>query len=276
MLLALPGGRRMTNIIPIEQKKYQVLGIDISAFSTKEFYKRIEQRLSSDDPDMPPSFVVTVNPEIVIQSIIDNDFKEILLNSTMNTADGIGIRWAINFLYGERIERITGSDSVRNICAISAKTQQSVFLYGAMPTIASKAAAVLQDEIPDLKIAGSYSPRNSAIPLEDLPSQIQTQLQSASVLFVALGAPDQEKWIYENMDKLSSCKLVIGIGGSFDFIAGNVKRAPEWMCEVGLEWLYRLYLQPVRWKRMIKLPLFALNILLLKSSIEHIQNVHKT
>lgn len=252
-------------MITLEKKEgFPVLGIDISPYSKEEFFQLVEARLDDEDPTSPPFFVVTVNPEIAVQSIVDNDFKHILTSSSINTADGIGIRWAVNVLYGKHIERITGSDSLEQICTLCAKHSQSVFLYGAMPTIAETAAKVLQDRIENLQVEGTYSPDRRDLKLEELPLHIQHQLKQASVIFVALGAPAQEKWIHNNLPKLPNCKLIIGIGGSFDFIAGNIKRAPRWMRTVGLEWLYRLYLQPSRWKRMLKYPVFVINILFLK------------
>lgn len=249
-----------------KESSYQVLGIDIAAYSKNEFYQLIEARLQDDAPYSPPLFVVTVNPEIVIQSIIDNDFKHILSSSSINTADGIGISWAINVLYGQHIERITGSDSLEKICEVCAENAQSTFFYGAMPTIAEKAANILQQRIPDLQVEGTFSPDRPDLSIEELPGITQEKIRQSQVIFVALGAPAQEKWIHNNLPKLPNCKLIIGIGGSFDFIAGNIKRAPILLRKTGLEWLYRLILQPSRWRRMIKLPLFALNVLLLKSS----------
>lgn len=249
-----------------KKESYSVLGIDISPYSKDEFYELVESRLKDNNPLTPPLFVVTVNPEIVIQSIIDNEFKNILTSSSVNTADGVGISWAIEFLYDKQIDRITGSDSLEKICALCGKYHQPAFLYGAMPTVVDKAAGILQKRIESLSISGTYSPDKPDIPLEDLPNDKRNQLQEASVVFVALGAPAQEKWINENLHKLPNCKLIIGIGGSFDFIAGNVKRAPKWLRESGLEWLYRLCMQPERWRRMLKLPLFALNVLILKAS----------
>ncbi|MEX0648875.1 MAG: WecB/TagA/CpsF family glycosyltransferase [Balneolaceae bacterium] len=245
---------------------YQVLGIDISSYKKDEFFYLIEQKLTGDGLPEPPLFVVTVNPEIVVQSIIDNEFRKILARSSINTADGIGIRWAVKFLYGKEVERITGSDSMETICRICAQQSQPVFLYGAMPGVVQKAADNLKEKIPNLSVSGTYSPDRIDVPFEELPADTQYYMSCASVIFVALGAPGQEKWIHENLKKLPNCKLIIGVGGSFDFIAGSAKRAPDWLCRSGLEWMYRLIREPSRWRRMIKLPLFALNVLLLKSS----------
>ena len=252
-----------------DKDSYQVLGVDISASSKGDFFQTIERRLQDNSPKTPPLFIVTVNPEIVVQTIIDNDFKNILSQSSFNTADGVGISWAVKFLYGQQVERITGSDSMEELCRLSARNGQSVFLYGALPEVARKAAQKLTLRIDNLNIAGIYSPKSPEEHIDHLPTDIRQNLQSASVIFVALGAPAQEKWIYNNIHKLPSCKVIIGIGGSFDFIAGQVKRAPSVMRKTGLEWVYRLYQQPTRYRRMLKLPLFALNVILLKSITNH-------
>lgn len=244
-------------------KKYRVLGVDISPYSQEEFFQLVASHLQNGESSQP-LFVVTVNPEIAVESIVDNEFKNILTSSSINTADGIGIRWAINFLYDKHIERITGSDSLEKICRISARCNKSVFLYGAMPTVADQAATVLKQRINQLDVEGTFSPDSTDVEFEQLPAQTQQQLREASVIFVALGAPAQEKWIRNNLSELANCKLIIGVGGTFDFIAGKVKRAPKWMQDLGLEWFYRLITQPRRWRRMLKFPVFVLNILFLK------------
>lgn len=254
-----------------EIETYPVLGVNISSYSKEEFFVSIKERLQINDKRQPPLFVVTVNPEIAVQSIIDNQFKKILQSSSINTADGVGISWAIKHLYNKSVDRITGSDSLEKICGVCATLNQSVFLYGAAPGIADKAAAILVERIPGLRVQGTYSPEAPNIPFENLPLSTQVEMQRASVVFVALGAPSQEIWIYNNMHKLNRCKLIIGIGGSFDFITGNIKRAPIVLQKIGLEWMYRLWLEPARWRRMMRLPLFALNVMLLTSSCQAIQ-----
>lgn len=252
----------------ILEHSYPVLGVDISTHSKEGFYEAIEDALEQSSGAITPLFVVTVNPEIAIQAIIDNDFNQILHHTSINTADGVGISWALHYLYGLHVDRITGSDSLENICAIAAQKNNSVFLYGAMPGVADKAASLLQHRINGLHVTGTYAPDSSDLDFEDLPLATQTQLAEANVIFVALGAPAQEKWIHRNLRHLTNCKVIIGIGGSFDFITGEIKRAPLFMRRSGLEWIYRLYLQPSRWRRMLRLPLFALNIILLRASMQ--------
>jgi N-acetylglucosaminyldiphosphoundecaprenol N-acetyl-beta-D-mannosaminyltransferase len=250
----------------IERESYPILGVDISSCSKDEFFVSITERLQMNDNGIPPYFIVTVNPEIAIHSIIDNTFWKILQSSSINTADGIGIRWAVKYLYNKSVDRITGSDSLERICALCAKLNQSVFLYGAEPGVASKAASILVSRNPGLKIEGIFSPDTPDFDFKNLPIQTQNELQQASVVFVALGAPSQEKWIALNLHHLVNCRLIIGIGGSFDFIAGKQKRAPVAFRNLGLEWMYRLYKEPIRWRRMLRLPLFAINVLMLKAS----------
>lgn len=257
----------------LESETYPVLGVNISGRSKEEFFVSVQERLQTSDEMLPPLFVITVNPEIAIQSIIDNPFRKILQSSSINTADGVGISWAVKHLYKKSVDRITGSDSLEKICAVCARLDQSVFFYGAAPGVADKAASILVERNPGLKIEGVYSPDSPDAHLESLPITTQIELQHASVVFVALGAPSQEKWIYENMGKLKQCRLIIGIGGSFDFIAGTQKRAPLMFRKSGLEWLYRLYKQPSRWRRMMRLPLFALNVLLLSANSPNPQKV---
>lgn len=196
-----------------ESETYPVLGVNISSFSMEDFFVSVNERLQNSDDSLPPLFVVTVNPEIAIQSIVDNSFREILQSSSINTADGVGISWAVKHLYNKSVDRITGSDSLEKICAVCARLNQSVFFYGAAPGIADKAEGILVERNPGLRVAGVYSPETPDSNFERLPLSKQCELQSASVVFVALGAPSQEKWIYENMHNLSRCRLIIGIGG---------------------------------------------------------------
>jgi N-acetylglucosaminyldiphosphoundecaprenol N-acetyl-beta-D-mannosaminyltransferase len=249
-----------------KEHPYQVLGVDISPYSKDRFFMSVEERLQNDNSHAEPFFIVTVNPEIIMHSIVDNKFKHILGSSSINTADGVGISWAVNYLYGKQVDRITGSDSLEKICNLCAEYSSSVFFYGAMPTIADKAARILQQRIPNLKVEGTYSPDSSDILIEDLPSETQRELKNAAVIFVALGAPAQEKWIHDNLHSLPQCKLIIGVGGSFDFVTNNIKRAPKLFRKSGLEWLYRLIQEPGRWRRMLKLPVFAVNVVLMKLS----------
>lgn len=250
---------------------YSVLGTNISSYSQEEFLDSVNSHLMRKNGSKP-MFIITVNPEIIIQSLIDQEYKNILSNASINTADGVGVCWAIQFLYGAQVDRITGSDSTEKICRICAENGASVFFYGAMPGVAANAANILKSRIPKLHVVGTYSPESAQMDVDKLPGKEREQIKQATAIFVALGAPAQEKWIHRNLAHLPNCKLIIGVGGTFDFITGHIKRAPAVFQKTGFEWLYRLYLQPERWKRMMKLPLFVMNIVFLKSSISKMQS----
>ena len=138
-----------------------------------------------------------------------------------------------------------GVDFVGDFCKICEKESKSVYFLGGRDGIAQKTADRLKKRFPDLKISGWL---DGGINLKDCCKLIKSA--SPDVLFVALGAPRQEKWIYDNLREIPSVKLAIGVGGAFDFISGNVKRAPKFMRRLGLEWLWRLIIQPWRVRRI--------------------------
>ncbi len=239
-----------------------VLGIDISLFTPEAFLKTIEHSFRASSLNQEDKlFIATVNPEFVIDAYYDAEFREILNQTHLNTADGAGICLALSGLYQIRQPRITGSDSTEQICKLAAIYHKRIFLLGAAEGIAEKAANHLKQRIPDLQIGGVYSPKNRMDSIEDYPPGVQKKLQQAEVLFVALGAPAQEKWISKHLQKLPQCRVAVGIGGTLDFIAGEVKRAPKWMQGFGVEWLYRLLKNPSRWRRMLKIPIFIYLVL---------------
>lgn len=233
-----------------------VLGVDISVMDTPEFLHQVHDALAKGDTGEGCHFIATVNPEFLVDAAQDPAFRDTLGRTSANTADGTGICLALKLLHGVSQPRITGSDSMGMICAECARTGRPVFLLGAAPGVAAIAAEKLMERIPGLEIAGTYSPDNRSDGFDDYPAQVQDGLRRAGAVFVALGAPAQEHWIRKNRHHLTACRLAVGVGGTFDFIAGVAHRAPEWMRRTGLEWLYRLLSQPSRWRRMLKLPTF--------------------
>ncbi|MBN1967050.1 MAG: WecB/TagA/CpsF family glycosyltransferase, partial [Anaerolineae bacterium] len=133
-----------------------------------------------------------------------------------------------------------------------------LFLLGAAPGVAERTAAVLECDYPGLQIAGTYA--GSPAPQEEEAIIERVNASGADILFVAYGAPRQDDWIARNRERLN-VRVAMGVGGSFDFIAGVVPRAPRWMQQIGLEWLFRLIRQPWRWRRMLRLPRFIWAVL---------------
>ncbi len=203
--------------------------------------------------------VCTTNPEFIMAARKDLNFRLILTRADLCVPDGVGLLWAAK-RQGEHLpERVTGSDGVPIIAERAAEKGWKLFFLGAAPGVADKAADILREKYPGLHIVGVYA--GSPAPEEEDKIVEMVNSSGADILFVAYGAPKQDKWIARNLPRLS-VKMAMGVGGAFDFITGLIPRAPLWMRQAGLEWLYRLYRQPWRIKRMMRIPRFILAVLL--------------
>ncbi|RCX12378.1 N-acetylmannosaminyltransferase [Anaerobacterium chartisolvens] len=199
--------------------------------------------------------IFTPNAEIMMDAHTDHSLKSILNGSDMVIADGAGVVLASKILGVSLPEKVSGIDLVRNSFSISMNPKIRYFLFGSKPGVAEQAAKNILLRYPDVEIAGC---RNGYFREEDNEAIIdEINSSNADILLVALGAPKQEKWIYSNKSSLK-VKVCIGVGGSLDVFAGTVRLAPEFFRKNGLEWLYRLYKEPWRFKRMLKLPRYIL------------------
>lgn len=205
--------------------------------------------------------VHTPNSEILMAAQRDPDLKNILRSADLLVADGAGVVLASRILSVNIPEKVSGIDLVKNLFTVSAREGLSYFFFGSKPGVAEAAGENVKKTYGNIEIKGY---RNGYFSDEDDAAIIeQINSSGAKILLVALGAPKQEKWIYEHRDKLN-VKVCIGIGGSLDVFAGKAKLAPEFFRRHGLEWLYRLYREPWRYKRMLDLPRFMLRVLAVK------------
>lgn len=202
--------------------------------------------------------VCTVSPEFVMIAQDDPAFMRALHGADLCVADGVGLLLAARLLGRRLPERVTGSDGVPLIARRAAERGWKLFLLGAAPGVAKRAAARLVADNPGLLIAGTYAGSPSLDEEEDIVARVNAS--GADILLVAYGAPRQDVWIARNRDRLA-VSVAVGVGGTFDFIAGVVPRAPRWMRRLALEWLYRLVRQPWRWRRMLRLPRFVWAVL---------------
>lgn len=202
--------------------------------------------------------VCTTNPEFMMIARRDPNFRNILKRAALCVPDGVGLLLAARWLRTPLPQRVTGSDGLPRIAERAAGEGWRLFLLGAAPGVAEQAAAALVARYPGLQIAGTYG--GSPAPDEEEALVARVNASGAHLLFVAYGAPEQDKWIARNLPRLRVV-MAMGVGGAFDFVAGVIPRAPGWMRRAGLEWLYRLYRQPWRIRRMTRLPRFVLAVL---------------
>ncbi|MBQ9992677.1 MAG: WecB/TagA/CpsF family glycosyltransferase [Firmicutes bacterium] len=199
--------------------------------------------------------IVTLNAEIAYIAQSDEKLQNIINNAALVTPDGTGIVWAAQTLGDPVSERVAGVDLMEQLCKQAAEKGHKVFLLGAEDGVARDAAAALQKKYTGLEVCGTY--HGFFLKEETGLAGVITMIEDsgADILFVAMGAPKQEFIIQKMMDYLPSM-VIIGVGGSFDVFAGRVKRAPKLIQKMRLEWLWRTVLQPSRWKRTMRLPLF--------------------
>lgn len=268
--------------------KINILGVKIDNITKKEVLRQIEHFLESQQPH----YIVTPYSEFIVRAQKDLEFRKIINNADIAISDGSGIMWAGNFLIPrdthnntmlrrtvlKRIsyflktiwqlfsslfllilfpnkfksvfpEKNSGVDLVWDIAELAQDLRQPIFLLGGWGDTPGTVAATLKSRFPLLHIVGTYS-GNPETEKEKIISMVKEA--GPSVLLVAFGPVKQEKWIAENLRKIPSLKLAIGLGGTFDYLAGKRILAPNFIRVRGLEWLFRLFTQPWRIGRIGK------------------------
>ncbi len=247
--------------------KVNICGIDVDRYSFDEVVEAIAHQVISGST---PKYVVTPNAQHIAALQRDARFRLIYHQAFLVVPDGVPLLWAAKLLNTPLSGRVNGTDLFEHLCKISADRGLKVFLLGGRPGAAKKAKQVLQARDPNLNIVGTYCPYYGFESDPDELRRINLAIQTAApdILFVGLGAPKQEYWIYENYQKLG-IPVSIGIGVSFELVGGMVKRAPKFMQKTGLEWFFRLIMEPKRlWQRyFIGNTIFILLVLKQKFSL---------
>jgi N-acetylglucosaminyldiphosphoundecaprenol N-acetyl-beta-D-mannosaminyltransferase len=258
---ALLHGQTVAAIHPVNSaaasfpRRIRILDLPVDAITYADWLELID-RWVNDGARV--HHVCTINPEFIMIAQQDSNFRNILNRADLCVPDGVGLLWAARYQDTPLPQRVTGSDGVPIIAARAAERGWKLFFLGAAPGVADQAADILRAQHPGLQIVGTYSGSPARAEEDGLVARINQS--GADILFVAYGAPEQDKWIARNTPRLQ-VKMAMGVGGAFDFIAGVLPRAPLGMQRWGLEWLYRLYLQPWRIRRMLRLPRFVLAVL---------------
>ncbi len=237
--------------------RLHILGLPVDGLTTAQWLALVETWITARP--RRARHVCTMNPEFIMAARSDVNFRHILQRADLCVADGAGLLWAARRQGARLPGRITGADGLPLLAQRAALRGWRLYLLGAAPGVAERAAAALQKRFPGLQIAGCHDGNPAAVEEDDIVARINAS--QADLLFVAWGAPRQEKWIARNLPRLQ-VGMAMGVGGTFDYVAGDVQRAPQWLRRRGLEWLFRLALQPWRLRRMTRLPRFVLAVLL--------------
>ncbi len=234
--------------------RVEILGVGVDSLTMSQAVERVQDLIKRREN----SIVATANAEMLMMATQDTELRDILNAAELVVADGAGTVWAANYLGYEIPERVAGADLVQEIMKISPRQDYKIFLFGAAPGIAEKVKLKAEEIYPGIKIVGV---RNGYFTAADEPEIIaQIRKSQADILLAALGVPKQEKFLSRHKSELN-VPVSIGVGGTFDVIAGVVKRAPLWMQKAKLEWLFRALLQPSRAGRLIALPKFVLKVI---------------
>lgn len=234
----------MVNPLP----SISILGVRIHQITEEEAVQRTKEFLRSTKQHM----IVTVNAEFIMEAQRSPIFRRLLNEADLSIPDGFGPRLVAWLQRTPLKGRVTGVDLSWRIASLAEQTGARLFLFGARHDVARRAARALIERYPKLTIVGAeneFSALGHRRAEEEVIKRIRRR--KPDVLLVALGAPKQELWIAQHLHQLPSVKLAIGVGGTLDYMAGVVRRAPLVFRGIGLEWLWRLMIEPFRWKRVL-------------------------
>lgn len=229
-------------------KNISILGVKVSAINMPIALDTIDHWIETRDQN----YVCIRDVHGVIASLDDESFRDIHTKAGMVTPDGMPVVWASRMLGHRQVRKVSGSDLMEIVCAGSAEKGQRHFFYGAAPGVAQDLADKLAERYPGFHIAGVYCPPFRELTQKEDQKIIEYINQSnANIVWVGLGSPKQERWMAEHLGKLDA-QVMLGVGAAFDFLNGTVRRAPRWMQKSGLEWFYRLIVEPRRlWRRYL-------------------------
>lgn len=226
--------------------KFKFLNVTIDNITMEQTLIKIDELLKNKRK----SYIVTPNVDHIVKLEEDSEFRLVYDKADLVLTDGMPLIWISKLIKTPIVEKVSGADLLPEVCKMANERNYSVFFLGAAPGVAEKAANILRNKYEDLNICGYYSPKlgfeNDKDEVNNIIGMINKE--KPDILALALGTPKQEKFIYKYKDELD-VGITLNIGAAIDFLAGNVKRAPKWMQNSGLEWLYRLYKEP---KRMFK------------------------
>ncbi|WP_088809723.1 MULTISPECIES: WecB/TagA/CpsF family glycosyltransferase [Listeria] len=230
-------------------KNVEILGIPFIHTTQADFIRQLLQ----DSLEHKKRFVVTANPEIVMNTRSDADFKQIVLKADYITPDGVGIIMAAKRQGSLLPERVTGFDTMQGVLKEASHHGLKVYFLGAKPEVNEALKEKLKNSFPKLTVAGCRHGYFNLKESAEIAQEIKAS--NADFIFVALGSPAQEKWIMSHFSMFEK-GIFMGVGGSFDILSGTIKRAPKIIIKLRIEWIYRFVTNPSRWRRFFAIPQF--------------------
>lgn len=248
-----------------------ILGVNVSTASKSEILEFTVEKLKKKNDKF---YIVTPNPEIIVRSVSSKEYRDILNAAEVSLADGMGVLLAGSILKKHGLKRITGVEMMEEICHKASIYGFNVGFLGGRNGVAEKTSKCLQKKYPNLRVifAGEeWLDEKMGFSNELTITKFRgkgdfgqySSRKNIDILFVAFGAPKQEEWIAKNLPNIP-VTAAMGVGGAFDFISGKVPRAPKIVRNIGMEWFYRLLIEPWRWKRQTALIKFIQLVLMEK------------
>jgi N-acetylglucosaminyldiphosphoundecaprenol N-acetyl-beta-D-mannosaminyltransferase len=230
-------------------RKVMLFGLPFDSLTMAETLEAIEALIARKRP----AVIFTPNVQRLVAAHRDPSIQDIYRRADLLLADGMPLYWASRLLKKGLKERVAGSDLIFTFSERASQKGYKVFLLGAAPGVAARAAERLTARYPGLKVAGTYSPPLGFERDDREIGKVEGLLKTTQpdLLFLALGLPKEERFLWKNRDRIP-VPVSIGVGASIDFAAGEVRRAPRWVQRIGFEWLFRLFQDPGRlWKRYL-------------------------
>lgn len=231
-------------------KATSVLKVPISVVTMNEAIHRVNGWVAAGHAR--PRLVTFTNVHMVVESYLSPKYREALSEMDMNCPDGAPVYWLVRRRFGSSVGKVAGPEFMPLFCGQSAERGHKHFLYGGAPGVAHEAGTTLRQRFPNIQIVGHYCPPFRKLNAQEEDEIVSTINESgADVVWVCLGCPKQEQWIFSMRDRLHS-KVLLAVGQAFDILAGKTNRCPQALTNIGAEWVYRLFKEPRRlWKRYL-------------------------
>jgi len=239
----------------MSHSRVSILGVGISAINMGQALAAFEDWIGRKEQH----YVCVTPAHSVMDGYRDAGLRSIFNHSGLTTPDGMAIVWLLQLHGFRHVGRVYGPDLMHEVCRLSVDKGWRHYLYGGEPGVAECLKSLLETRYDGIRVVGAYSPPFRALSEEEDREVVASiDAAQADIIWVGIGSPKQERWMYEHMGK-TGASVLVGVGAAFDFLTARKPQAPRWMQRAGLEWLFRLWSEPGRlWPRYSQYPLFVL------------------